>query len=146
MPGDHTDSRKGAEQNIIWMEIWIIGYFREIYNLQIKWYFNWGINYINETRWVSSYIQIGLYCAVYHTWIFCHRVNHYIHKLEMWWKPCIDFWTFDFKRDLYGILSIVYKPWKFMEDKSLFFLLRISYHLKYYKSQTSWCYMNSILQ
>lgn len=53
------------------------------------------------------------------------------------------FWTFGFQKGpiLYSFYLYI-NTWEFTEE-NLLFLLSESYHLKY-KSQISWCYMNSL--
>lgn len=59
---------KGRKSNLI--KIWIMEYLKNY--IQIKCYFNWSVNYINEARWVRNYVSIELYYNIYHMWIFYH--------------------------------------------------------------------------
>lgn len=69
--------KKGRKENNL-IEIWIMEYFKKY--VQIDFYFNWSVNYINETRGIRNYILIGLYYNIYHMDIL--SLGHLLNKVK----------------------------------------------------------------
>lgn len=69
--------KKGRKENNL-IEIWIMEYFKKY--VQIDCYFNWSVNYINETRGIRNYILIGLYYNIYHMDIL--SLGHLLNKVK----------------------------------------------------------------